>query len=212
MEAKKLDLRHHRTPWSDVIELASKLLLAAMYGAFLYTFIRDFVENHRLGSLLFAIVESVFVYMAMTRRPAVELSKSWPAWLVAYLGTFAPLFLYPSQSIDSIVGHAIQVAGVLLIGLSIGSLGRSFGLVAANRGVVTSGMYCWVRHPLYMAYFVNVAGFLINNLSWRNTVITLVWVAAQLARIQHEEALLRGDRVYAQYTDRVRWRVIPYVY
>jgi protein-S-isoprenylcysteine O-methyltransferase Ste14 len=213
VEVKKLDLRYARVSWGDVIEAAAKLLLALMYGFFLYAFMKDFVENQRLSSLLFAIVESVFLYMSVTRRPPVELSTFGPAWLFAFVGTFSPLLLYPSSpSVDTNVGHVVQVAGVLLIGLSIASLGRSFGIVAANRGVVISGMYRWVRHPLYMAYFVNIAGFMINNISLNNVAIVFVLMFAQLARIQYEEKLLERDRAYAQYAERVRWRLIPYIY
>jgi len=207
-----LDQRGIGVSWGNVIEAAAKLLLALMYGAFLYIFIKDFVEHGRLSSFLFVIVESLFVYMSLTRRPPVELSTFGPAWLFAYVGTFAPLLLHPSASGDFVAGHVIQLAGILLIGFSIGALGRSFGLVAANRGVVTSGIYSYVRHPLYMAYFVNVAGVFINNMSRYNAVIIVVWIIAQLMRIQYEERLLRRDRVYTEYADRVRWRVIPCIY
>jgi len=212
VEVKKLDLHYARASWGDVIEAAGKLLLAVMYAFFLYAFIKDFVENQRLSSLLFAIVESLFLYMSVTRRPPVELSTFGPAWLFGYVGTFSPLLLSPSPSVDTNLGPVVQVAGVILIGLAIGSLGRSFGIVAANRGVVISGMYRWIRHPMYMAYFVNIAGFMINNISLNNVAIVFVLVFAQLARIQYEEKLLRKDPVYAQYAERVRWRLIPYIY
>jgi len=195
-----------------LIETLAKVALALMYGMFLYVFLRDFWEHGRLSGLLFAAVESLFVYMSLTRRSATALSKFPPAWLFAYFGTFAPLLVRPSVSISPTVGNLVQIAGFLLIGLSIGSLGRSFGLVAANRGVVTSGMYRYVRHPLYMAYFINIVGFFVNNASWYNALIILVWAVAQLVRIRHEEVLLGEDSLYVQYRAHVRWRLIPYVY
>lgn len=212
MEPKNLDLRAAAVSWGNVIEMGARVLLGLMYGAFLYIFVKDFIEHGRFSSFLFAIVESVFVYMSITRRAPAELSKSGRAWLFAYVGTFAPLLLNPSASGDFVVGYVIQLAGILLIGFSIGSLGRSFGLVAANRGIVTAGIYRYVRHPLYMAYFVNVSGFVINNCSWHNTVVIIFWAAAQFARIKHEEQLLRNDGVYARFMDRVRWRLIPHIY
>ena len=118
----------------------------------------------------------------------------------------------PSESISPSVGILVQIVGFLLIGLSVASLGRSFGLVAANRGVVTSGMYRYVRHPLYLAYFVNIVGFFVNNASWHNALVILVWAVAQLVRIRYEEVLLGEDSLYVQYSANVRWRLIPYVY
>jgi protein-S-isoprenylcysteine O-methyltransferase Ste14 len=194
------------------MEVAARVLLALMYAVFLYGFLRNFVEHHRLSSLLFSLVETVFLYMAITRRSPVEVSSSGVAWLLAFVGTLGPLLLQPSASVDSAVGQAIQVAGIALTGLSIGSLGRSFGLVAANRGIVSSGMYRYVRHPLYMAYFVNIAGFLVNHASAYNLVLVAVLAFAQLGRIQYEEKLLRKDPLYARYADTVRWRLIPYLF
>ena len=66
----------------------------------------------------------------------------------------------------------------LLAGLWIGfklygklALGRSFGIVAANRGVVSSGPYRLVRHPIYLGYLVTHAGFLLSNMSARNVLV-----------------------------------------
>jgi protein-S-isoprenylcysteine O-methyltransferase Ste14 len=33
----------------------------------------------------------------------------------------------------------------------------------ANRGVVSSGLYRLVRHPIYMGYLITHAGFLLAN-------------------------------------------------
>jgi len=205
-------VKYIRLSIGSVIEALAKLALALMYGVFLYIFLKDFWEHGRLSGLLFAVVESLFVYMSLTRRPAIALSKVAPAWLFAYFGTFAPLLVRPSVSISPTVGNLVQIVGFLFIGFSIVSLGRSFGLVAANRGVVTSGMYRYVRHPLYMSYFINIVGFFLNNASWYNALIILVWAVAQVVRIRHEEVLLGEDSLYLQYRANVRWRLIPYVY
>jgi len=205
-------VNYFRCSAGSLIEALAKLALALMYGVFVYVFLKDFWQHGRLSGLLFAIVESLFVYMSLIRRPAIALSRFAPAWLFAYFGTFAPLLVRPSVSISPSVGNIVQIVGFLLIGLSIGSLGRSFGLVAANRGVITSGMYRYVRHPLYMSYFINIVGFFVNNASWYNALTILVWAVAQLVRMHHEEVLLGDDTLYVQYRANVRWRLIPYVY
>jgi protein-S-isoprenylcysteine O-methyltransferase Ste14 len=40
------------------------------------------------------------------------------------------------------------------------SLGRSIGYVPADRGIVTSGPYRFVRHPIYTGLFVTLFAFL----------------------------------------------------
>ena len=52
----------------------------------------------------------------------------------------------------SAVGLSVVIAGKV-------SLGRSFGLMPANRGIVSTGLYRLVRHPIYMGYLITHSGF-----------------------------------------------------
>jgi protein-S-isoprenylcysteine O-methyltransferase Ste14 len=95
---------------------------------------------------------------------------------------------------------------------SLGFLGRSFSLVAAHRGIRTGGPYRWVRHPVYASYVVAHLGYLLLNPTWWNAAVLVTVTGFQLVRIRHEEALLSEDQEYVGYRDRVRWRLIPFVY
>ena len=88
----------------------------------------------------------------------------------------------------------------------------SFGLVAANRGVKTSGLYRLVRHPVYAGYVLSDCGYVFENPSLRNVALLAVGTIGQLVRITEEERLLAGDHTYRDYCGRVRYRLIPYVY
>ena len=89
---------------------------------------------------------------------------------------------------------------------------RSFGLVAANRGIVTGGMYRFVRHPLYHSYFLGLTGFLINHFSFYNVFLLSVQLMCQLRRIKDEEGLLRKDPAYQNYMTKTPWRLLPLIY
>jgi protein-S-isoprenylcysteine O-methyltransferase Ste14 len=91
------------------------------------------------------------------------------------------------------------------------SLGRSFGIVPANRGVRTGGPYRFVRHPAYSGYVLTGAGYLLENPSIRNACLFAVVTLAQAVRIVEEERTLAGDPAYRAYARRVRSRVVPYV-
>jgi hypothetical protein len=107
---------------------------------------------------------------------------------------------------------ALQLAGTLAAILSLSSLGRSFGLLAANRGVQTAGPYQIVRHPAYASYLTVQFGYVLENLSLWNALLFTVVVVAQLARIRQEEATLVQDPAYRAYRRQVRYRLLPGVY
>ena len=82
----------------------------------------------------------------------------------------------------------------------------------ANRGVVSSGVYRLVRHPIYMGYLVTHVAFLAANPSLWNITALVAADAALLARAVCEEATLARDERYRTYQQQVRWRVCPGVF
>ena len=74
----------------------------------------------------------------------------------------------------SCAGLAVVIAGKI-------TLGRSFALMPANRGVVSTGLYRIVRHPIYMGYLVTHVAFLVASPSLWN-IVALVAADARAAR------------------------------
>ena len=92
-------------------------------------------------------------------------------------------------------------------------LGRSFGLLPALRGLVLAGPYSLIRHPIYFGYLVGHIGFLLVNFSWSNAAVLALLYAAQVVRIKREESMLAdSDANYRDYQQRVRWRLLPFVF
>jgi protein-S-isoprenylcysteine O-methyltransferase Ste14 len=91
-------------------------------------------------------------------------------------------------------------------------LGRSFGILPQARGIVTSGPYARLRHPLYAAELVATAGVMLQFAQpWAFGLF--VFTAIALApRMGFEEAVLR--ETYPAYGDYMRrtWRLIPGLY
>jgi protein-S-isoprenylcysteine O-methyltransferase Ste14 len=104
-----------------------------------------------------------------------------------------------------VFGAALQIGAAL-------SMGRSFGVIPANRGVRTQGLYRAVRHPFYAAYLVSQVGYALNNPSAWNVGVVVLGTAFQVVRIRYEEQLLLGSGEYREYRSAVRWRLVPGVW
>jgi protein-S-isoprenylcysteine O-methyltransferase Ste14 len=89
------------------------------------------------------------------------------------------------------------------------SLGRSFGLMPANRGIVSSGLYRVVRHPIYLGYLITHVAYLAANPTMWNFVVLATADLGLMARAVCEEGTLARDPDYVAYQSRVRWRVLP---
>jgi protein-S-isoprenylcysteine O-methyltransferase Ste14 len=92
------------------------------------------------------------------------------------------------------------------------SLGRSFGLTPANRGIVSTGLYRFVRHPIYLGYLITHVGFVIAYPADWNLAVLAAADVALLLRAICEERTLALDDAYRAYMGRVRWRIIPGVF
>ena len=161
--------------------------------------------------LLLAAQETLIITLLIFRRRPQAVSRQPGAWVVAFTGTAAPLLLRSGWPLPylQMPGLVLQVAGVVISLFAVSSLGRSFGVVAANRGIRTGGLYRWVRHPIYAAYFLSYAGFLMGNLSVANVLLLSLWFGCQHRRALDEERVLLRDEVYAAYAVRVPARYLP---
>jgi protein-S-isoprenylcysteine O-methyltransferase Ste14 len=97
------------------------------------------------------------------------------------------------------------------------SLNLSFGVVPANRGVKSGGLYKIVRHPIYSGYLLSFTCFVIQNISdfeslIRNVSILVISLVALIFRIKYEEAFLSKDAEYRKLMETTPYRLIPKVW
>jgi protein-S-isoprenylcysteine O-methyltransferase Ste14 len=195
--------------------IAGNALLVALFLLFAYANFRSWRETGRPVGIGVTILSATVAFLFIVRRPPEETSRRAIAWLAAPVGTFAMLLARPVSHPDAgplLALELLQIVGVIVAFAGLGMLGRSFGLVAANRGVKTDGLYRFVRHPVYAGYFVSDCGYVLENPSLRNGALLALMTIGQLVRIAEEERLLTGDGTYRTYCSRVRYRLIPYVY
>ena len=129
-----------------------------------------------------------------------------------WLGGIAALLPSVNALPDTLPPFAtlIGLASYGLILWSLCTLGSSFGIAPADRGLVVQGPYRFVRHPMYLGELVLRFVLVIASPQpvW-SALFALALVAVQVARILREEKIIRGYRLYAGW---IRWRLIPGVW
>jgi protein-S-isoprenylcysteine O-methyltransferase Ste14 len=123
-----------------------------------------------------------------------------------------PCFMRPTDSSTSALvttGLIFELFGVTLTQVARVYMGRSFGILPANRGIVSKGPFRWVRHPIYFGWLVLSIGFAMSYASPRNVLLIVATVPFMFWRIGQEEAHLRADPEYRAYMDRVPYRLWP---
>lgn len=163
--------------------------------------------------ILLILSEGLVVALLVFRRPTDRISTAWRDWFIAFAGTFLVLLVNTGGEPVSVSAGVFFL--VLGLGLHVGaklSLLRSFGLVASDRGIKSSGLYRYVRHPMYFGYAISHIGFLLVAPSLWNVVIYAAAWSLLIARIFAEERVLSGNAEYRTYMDRVRYRLVPGVF
>jgi protein-S-isoprenylcysteine O-methyltransferase Ste14 len=180
------------------------VLLAAKIGA-------EFAKTGHLTGLLLLVSELLVVVLTVVRRPAAIVDRSLATRLVSGISIVGVYFIKPVGQawLPDLVTAAVSAAGLLVIITGKLTLGRSFGLLPANRGVVCQGIYTVVRHPIYAGYLVTHAAFLLAHPTPWNAALLVASDTALLVRAVYEERTLAADAAYADYMTRVRWRVLP---
>lgn len=159
-------------------------------------------------NLLSLIVPMLF------RARAKDVTINLWVWMISFFATYWPLLLRPIGSkgislVDENVSLFLTVISLAVNLYARFSLGRSIGFVPANRGIVTSGAYKWVRHPIYSAVLINFFVVVMTRYDLANLFIYSTQLGLFYYKAKLEEDLLIEDPEYLAYTKRVKYRLIP---
>ena len=199
----------------DLAETFGKAAIVSLYTLMAVRLGVDFLETGRLTGLLLLASETLVIILTVFRRAPAVIDRSFRARGLAVLSLLGPLAVRPANTGAFVPGSwtvAVSAAGLLVVIAGKLSLGRSFGLMPANRGVVCTGLYRIVRHPIYVGYVVTHLAFLAEHPSAWNIAVLAIGDIALMARAACEEATLARDARYREYQARVRWRIVPGVF
>jgi protein-S-isoprenylcysteine O-methyltransferase Ste14 len=120
------------------------------------------------------------------------------------------------------VAPSVSIAGNVLIVLSflfifwvikVNSYAASNVRVEKSQTVIDTGPYAYVRHPMYAGAIWLLVGIPLALGAWWWTLLGVSCCPVLVWRLLDEEKILRRDlRGYTEYMERVRYRLIPYLW
>jgi protein-S-isoprenylcysteine O-methyltransferase Ste14 len=154
--------------------------------------------------------------MLLRPDPVSEAKGAGPV-LLALAGTYGAWFIPllprgPELPALAAASAAILLFSEMLIIYTLLTLGWSFSLIPQARHLVMSGPYALVRHPLYLAEEMAIAGILLQYAWFAALPFLILHASVQIRRMLLEEKILvAAVPEYAAYARRTP-RLIPGVW
>ena len=208
-------LGRHQAQLMVVGDFVARAVLVGLYLLLTRNLLADFLTTGRLTGLLLLVGESLVLVFTVIRRRALIVDRSPLSILVTVLSVAGPPLaraVVGAGLVPDIVTTVASAAGLSIIIVAKLTIGRSFGIIPANRGVVVRGLYGVVRHPIYAGYLVTHLAFMLAHPIPRNIAVLLIADAALVVRALREERLLASDSAYQAYCRRVSWHLIPGIF
>jgi protein-S-isoprenylcysteine O-methyltransferase Ste14 len=184
-------------------------------------------------SMVATLVPSV--YLARTNPAALERrmragprAEARPLQKIVIIGAFlAFLGMLVLSAYDHRMGWSQLPAWLCLAGDVLVALGLGIAMlvviqngyaaanvtVEAGQHVVSTGVYTFVRHPMYVGNIVMMLGIPLALGSYWGLLFVVPGMAVLVFRIRDEEKLLVQELAgYREYAQQVRYRLVPYVW
>jgi protein-S-isoprenylcysteine O-methyltransferase Ste14 len=199
-------------PWLDRT-IAAVACLPLAYGVYYrYTHFR-----HGLPLIAAVLNTSVLIVTMVIRRPPKRVTPNPWFWLLAFVASYWLVFIIfflqrGSPLAPDWITDSLAILGLTVMLWARFSLGRNIGLVPAQRELVHTGAYAFMRHPVYTGILITSIAFVLRAYSPLNASLMglgVFWFIPIKSLV--EERFLRADPQYAAYMQRVRARWIPFV-
>ena len=186
-------------------------------------------------TVLFAFLTTAQgVYLGMKDPELLERRKNIAAEgesraqrIFIFVGLLSTFSLFVFSALDHRFGWSqvpvvVNVLGDVLLVISFyvyylvfkeNSYAASSIKIFEGQEVISTGLYGIVRHPKYVGDLFLVIGIPLALGSWWTLAFLVLTIAALAWRILDEEKLLKKDLPgYSEYTQKVRYRLVPYLW
>jgi protein-S-isoprenylcysteine O-methyltransferase Ste14 len=166
------------------------------------------VAGYSQLKLAVVVAFSIFVF---TREPARQRSRNPVAFAACAVAVAAVVILQPPPDSAAtwlvLAGDLLTLVSCVWLLVAVVALGRCFGVLPEARGLVTSGPYGRVRHPVYLGELGAAAGLVLAAPTAWNLGVVVAFFAAQAVRMRLEEQALAAEfpeyAAYAAQTPRL---------
>ena len=190
-----------------------------------WVFILVFTISTIIPSIYLGLKNPAALERRMHAGPAAE-TRTLQKFIIS-----GAVLLLPAVMVFSAFDHrfgwspvptAIEVVGDALVAIGLGvsmlvviqnPYAASNVTVEADQKVITTGLYRLVRHPMYVGVLIMVVGVPLALGSWWGLIVLIPVVIGLAFRILDEEEMLKQElEGYSAYTQKVHYRLVPYVW
>ncbi|MGB5796185.1 MAG: isoprenylcysteine carboxylmethyltransferase family protein [Mycolicibacter algericus] len=207
--------------------LAFGLLLFVPAGTLHYwqawVFLAVFAVSTWIPSIYLMRTNPAALQRRMRAGPLAESRPLQRLVITAVFLCFAAMFVL--SALDHRFGWSVVPTPVCLLGDALVAIGLGVAMVVviqngyaaanvtveAGQTLVSTGLYGWVRHPMYTGNVLLMIGTPLALDSYWGLVLLLPGMVLLVLRIRDEERLLTAELSgYREYTKKVRYRLFPY--
>jgi protein-S-isoprenylcysteine O-methyltransferase Ste14 len=190
-----------------------------------WVFIVVFVTSVNVIGVYLSLKDPELLERRKKFGPATEQSTAQKTIMsIAILGNIALLVFC---ALDHRFGWSrvpayVSLAGDVLVALGLfvdllvfreNSYGGSTIETVEGQKVISTGLYARLRHPMYTGVLVMITGVPLALGSWWGLAILVLTTPVLMWRILDEEQLLKKDLPgYIEYAQKVRYRLVPYLW
>jgi len=209
--------------------LAMAALLLVPAGTFdywqAYLFMAVFAGASAVITVYLAIEDPELLKRRLKAGPTAEKETAQKIIVAFALLGFVALLVVPALDrrfmwspvppYVSLIGDFLVALGFLLVYFVVreNSYAASTIQVVKGQTVVSTGPYAVVRHPMYAGALPLLIGMPLALGSWSGLVALVLFVPALIWRLLDEERFLHEHLPgYTEYTRKVRYRLLPFVW
>lgn len=190
-----------------------------------WVFMAVFVGASSAIGIYLALKDPELLERRMQAGPAAEKETTQKIIMAFAMAGFIALLIFPAfdhrfgwsklPPYVVLAGDALVALGFFLTFLVLkeNSYSASTVQVVEGQKVISTGPYAIVRHPMYAGALVMLVGIPLALGSWWGLCALLFIVPVLIWRLLDEERLLRKELPgYVEYTRKVPYRLVPYLW